>query len=193
MFVLLCRKYHGGGEDSGILLECAWVCWLDRWWWDRGPKAATSHNHSSVGLVRRSDRAPSYQRITIHLPASYHSMIYAAGMYDIVCLRTVGNCMVAICRLGVCHCCAADSWGLANRISPIHRITFPLCVWCPMANPHFIMVAMNVIISSETHSWIGSGIDSIACRWILPTVEARWTTNLRKGETLLKVWWNISK
>ena len=104
--------------------------------------------------------------------------------------------MVAICRLGVCHCCAqcaADSWGLANRISPIHRITFPLCVWCPMANPHFIMVAMNVIISSETHSWIGSGIDSIACRWILPTVEARWTTNLRKGETLLKVWWNISK
>ena len=29
----------------------------------------------------------------------------------------------------------------------------------PMANAHFITVAMNVIISPEAHSWIGSAID----------------------------------
>ena len=41
----------------------------------------------------------------------------------------------------------------------LHYNSTALHVHCPMANPHFIMVAaMNVMISPDSHSWIGSAI-----------------------------------
>ena len=43
-----------------------------------------------------------------------------------ICAGMVWYCGTGMVWIrGVCHCCAADSWALANSISPIHCITFP--------------------------------------------------------------------